>query len=206
MKPLAGGSTSEQRDGTLKCTMKNKVLDSTESISERALACRAGLSRSTVRALKAETLNPTLRTLRRLSDAQNRDLEVFDSPRNSEADTRFSVPVVSWLVIREGFTSWKIHFFDLVDEVRRTKDYRLIVAPPIRGLDKKLRALLSSIVLELCRELSWTAPIWARREPRLNHPWFVSGSEALKATALSESPVHFKEKNIFVLENFLTRI
>ncbi|NCO37375.1 MAG: hypothetical protein COZ06_23865 [Armatimonadetes bacterium CG_4_10_14_3_um_filter_66_18] len=41
--------------------------------------------------------------------------------------------------------------------------------------------------------------------PPLPEPWFVSGIENLKATALVESPTHFRKRRIFVLGNFLER-
>ena len=40
----------------------------------------------------------------------------------------------------------------------------------------------------------------------LDKPWFVSGFENLKSTALIESPLNFRKRNIFVLGNFLTRV
>jgi hypothetical protein len=39
----------------------------------------------------------------------------------------------------------------------------------------------------------------------LDSPWFVAGIENLKASALVESPVRFRKRNIFVLANFLER-
>jgi len=48
-------------------------------------------------------------------------------------------------------------------------------------------------------------PWWANRPLVLAEPWFVSGMENLKATALVESPVQFRRNNVFVLGNFLSR-
>ena len=48
-------------------------------------------------------------------------------------------------------------------------------------------------------------PKWAQSMTALNKPWFVSGMESLKASALLESPLGFRAKNIFVHENFLER-
>jgi hypothetical protein len=39
----------------------------------------------------------------------------------------------------------------------------------------------------------------------LSEPWFVSGMENLKASALLESPLPFRRNNVFVLGNFLSR-
>jgi hypothetical protein len=42
--------------------------------------------------------------------------------------------------------------------------------------------------------------------PGLEEPWFVTGIENLKAMAIVESPVFFRRRLIFVLENFLSRV
>ncbi len=175
-------------------------------ISERQFAKRAGLSRTTLSLLKKGKLNPTVKTLERLSNAAGQNFAIQRFPKNSTLDSRYSTPVVSWLVVNEGFESWKIHFFEFLDEVRRSKDSRLLFVPPSPNLDVRLKSLLAAMVLEICNECDWEAPTWAEEEPSLKHPWFPSNSDALKASALLESPLRFKLKNIFVLENFMRRV
>jgi hypothetical protein len=50
------------------------------------------------------------------------------------------------------------------------------------------------------------APAWVWAVPSLKEPWFLSGMESLKAIAIVESPVFFRRRKIFVLENFLYRV
>lgn len=38
--------------------------------------------------------------------------------------------------------------------------------------------------------------------PGLKDPWFVTGIENLKAIAIVESPVFFRRRKIFTLQNF----
>ena len=64
---------------------------------------------------------------------------------------------------------------------------------------------MAATVLELSKELKLRAPLWAKKARPLQTPWFVSGIENLKATALLESPLSFRSKNVFVLNNFLDR-
>ena len=104
-----------------------------------------------------------------------------------------------------GFDSWKIYFFNFVDEFRKTMDPRLILLPPIEALDKKLYALLSSIVRYLCNEIHTTPPDWALKRHFLSTPWFLSGMESLKATTILESPLEFRNNNNYVQNNFLNR-
>jgi hypothetical protein len=42
--------------------------------------------------------------------------------------------------------------------------------------------------------------------PACRKPWFVAGMENLKAIAVAESPLRFRIRKIFVLENFLSRV
>jgi transcriptional regulator with XRE-family HTH domain len=182
--------------------MKNNGLNNK---SERQLARLAGVSRTSLRSVNEGIHNPTLKTLRRISAAKIEELQIIQYPINSEMDSTSSVVAVSLKTHQEGFDSWKIHFFDLVDELKRSKDCRLLVLPPIKALDKKLSALLAAMTLELSNLYGWEAPSWATQFPPLEKAWFVSGSSSLRASALLESPLRFKLKNIFVLENFLNR-
>lgn len=57
----------------------------------------------------------------------------------------------------------------------------------------------------LCDELGIEAPEWILKVPACKDPRFLSGLENLKAIALGESPLQFRNRKIFVLENFLSR-
>lgn len=116
-----------------------------------------------------------------------------------------SVEDISLRMHRDGFDSWKLHLFNMVDRFRHDQSLKWFRHPPIADLDPKLQALVTSTVEALCDERSLTAPSWCRSIPGLPHPWFVSGIENLKAMALVESPAFFRARNIFVLGNFLDR-
>jgi len=180
--------------------MKNKDL------SERSEARRAGLSRTTLRGIRKAEINPTVRTLERLALSRGEAIQVFSVPLDATFDSSYSTAVASQTTVQNGFDSWKIHFFDFVDEVMRRRDYRLVILPPVNALDTKLKTLMAAVVLELCHQLHWSDPDWAIKAPRLKRPWFVSGIENLKASAILESPLRFKLKNIYVLNNFLERV
>lgn len=181
----------------LKKARKNRRL------SEEALCHQAGISRMTLRAIERFDPRVTLKTL--LSSARVLERRVVIVAMDDEFRSDFSTVAVSYKVMRDGFESWKIHFMELVDEFRRTLDTGLLVLPPSQVLDPRLSALLASIVLQLCFESHIQAPHWATIRRFLSKPWFVSGSESLKASALMESPLFFRQNNIFVLENFLER-
>lgn len=72
--------------------------------------------------------------------------------------------------------------------------------------DPRINALLAAAVADLCRKKNIEIPNWFYKVDSLQEPWFVSGIENLKASALKESPIFYKMKNVFVLDNFLSRI
>ena len=66
------------------------------------------------------------------------------------------------------------------------------------------RRKLSQRVLARKAGLSFRG--WTGSVGPLDRPWFVSGYESVKASALIESPVPFRSRNVFVLANFLERV
>ncbi len=101
--------------------------------------------------------------------------------------------------------SWKLQMGEFVDDVRR-KTRTLLSEPDFFRSDERLQALAASMAEALSAEQgAESVPEWAARVPPLKQPWFVAGMESLKATALVESPVYFRRRNIFVLGNFLAR-
>lgn len=174
-------------------------------MSERELAEQAGISRVTLRQIEAGEGNPTLHSLHSVADRLERKLLVLLVP-SEPCLSDYSTVAVSLKVLHDSFSSWKIHFLEMVDEFRKTADPFLVCLPPVHDLDFSLRALLSSITLSLCEEVGQKPPDWAVRRHFLPEPWFVSEVESLKALAIRDSPVAFRRNNIFVQENFLDRV
>lgn len=121
------------------------------------------------------------------------------------AEALDSVAVLSARIVREGDDSWMQRLFEFTDSFRRAPTAGLQDSPPDARLSPRLKALWASAVEALCEEKRLPAPCWCAGIPGLAEPWFVSGLESLKASALAESPVWFRRRNIFVLGNFLAR-
>lgn len=100
---------------------------------------------------------------------------------------------------------WKIALMDFVDDFRYYKDPAAIVEPFVIN-DEKLDATLAGVIETLCDEMSLPIPHWLEQVPSCREPYFISGMESLKATAIVESPVRFRLRKVFVLENFLSRV
>ena len=101
--------------------------------------------------------------------------------------------------------NWAIFLMNFVDDFRYTKNPAAI-AEPIQPNDQPIDALLASTAEYLCDELGIEVPAWLADVPAAKIPWFVAGMENLKAIALVESPLRFRIRKIFVLENFLSRV
>ncbi|MDZ7292621.1 MAG: hypothetical protein ONB44_21580 [candidate division KSB1 bacterium] len=101
--------------------------------------------------------------------------------------------------------NWAIHLMDFVDDFRHYKDLSAI-AEPFLLTNERWDALLASTVEYLCDEIGMESPEWVQKVPACKAPWFVAGIESLKAIAIVESPLHFRLRKIFVLENFLSRV
>ena len=174
-------------------------------LSEREVAHQSGVSRMTLRSVELGSEKLSLQSCGLVAQSLAQEMALITWPHDGEMHSEYTTVAVGMKVQQSGFESWKLHFFELVDEFRRTLDPRLILLPPPLNLDSRLRALLASITLSLCDEAEFDAPNWASRSHYLDHPWFISGVENLRAMAILESPVYFRKNNIFVLENFLRR-
>jgi hypothetical protein len=118
---------------------------------------------------------------------------------------RTSLATVACHILDDGEESWKGWLFEFVDDFRKEASRAMLADAPPTVLTDRLRCLLASTVEALCVEQGWQPPVWCAAVGPLATPWFVSGVENLKASALVESPLAFRKRNLFVLGNFLDR-
>jgi hypothetical protein len=116
--------------------------------------------------------------------------------------------VAAWSTEPRAF--W-YHVMDFADELRRVRDPAMLAEDPAR-LEPHLTggdvmdAYLAAVAVSLARELGVVPPPWARDASRaLRRPWFAHPGAALRATLLAESPAPFRERNLFVSANALSR-
>jgi hypothetical protein len=101
--------------------------------------------------------------------------------------------------------NWRMYLMNFVDDFRRNRDVRAIAEPFVLQNDQD-DALLASTAEALCDEIGMEVPEWLSTVPASAQPYFVSGLENLKAISIVESPLRFRIRKIFVLENFLSRV
>jgi hypothetical protein len=100
---------------------------------------------------------------------------------------------------------WKIALMDFVDDFRYHRDPAAIAEPFELG-DMEKDAVLASTIETLCDEMEIPIPHWLETVPACSEPCFLTRVETLKAFSIVESPVHFRLRKIFVLDNFLSRV
>jgi hypothetical protein len=94
---------------------------------------------------------------------------------------------------------------NFVDDFRYYKDPKA-VAEPFKLSGERMDALLASTAESLCDEFSITPPAWLTDVPACHDPYFVAEIQNLKAITIVESPLRFRMRKIFVLDNFLSRV
>jgi|SRR5688572_23053691 len=103
------------------------------------------------------------------------------------------------------------HLADFLDQFRAERSSAMLEAEPAR-LNSRFEggdvsdAYLAAVAVSLAREIGAVPPAWAWAEDRkLKRPWFASPGPAIRAMLLWESPAPFRERNLFVSENALSR-
>jgi hypothetical protein len=100
---------------------------------------------------------------------------------------------------------WQVHLANFIDDFRRYRDPAQLATPFDRN-NEKIDAVLASTAESLCDEIGLTPPSWLAEVPECAEPYFVGEMERLKAISIVESPLRFRMRKIFVLENFLSRV
>lgn len=116
--------------------------------------------------------------------------------------------VAEWTSDRQAF---HLDVSEFVDEFRRSPTELRLAQEPRRLVGvyddgDVADAYLAAVAVSLAREIREPPPAWACVEDRkLRRPWFAWPGPALRATLLAESPAPFRERNLFVSANVLSR-
>lgn len=83
----------------------------------------------------------------------------------------------------------------------------VLLAPSFGRKGEVQDAYLAATAQELARAYHFSVPAWVATETRrLHRPWFASPLASLRAVLIVESPPSFRERNLFVSQNVLTRV
>lgn len=106
---------------------------------------------------------------------------------------------------------FEYHFTDFLDQFYAERRAEMLAEEPRRlseilNDDGVADAYLAATAVSLARLIGMVPPKWALDDSRkLKSPWFAHSGPALRATLLAESPAPFRERNLFVSENALSR-
>ena len=106
---------------------------------------------------------------------------------------------------------WSRHLAEFLDQFYLERRAAMLEEEPER-LAHRLDggdvadAYLAATAVSLARRIGAWPPRWAGQADRkLAAPWFAHPGPAVRATLLLESPASFRERNLFVSENALSR-
>lgn len=182
-----------------------RLFRESRGLSQRALARRAGVAFRTLQMMESGRHNPRWSTVSKLARALR--VDGADLVKESQQTNRAEATLreCSFRIVRDGSKSWKGHLMEFVDAFRRNPGLDQVAEAPTANLAAEIMALLGATAEVLCGEAGIPSPWWTMAVPVPREPWFVADSESLKASALVESPAQFRQRNIFVLDNFLER-
>lgn len=116
--------------------------------------------------------------------------------------------VAAWTDSRSAFSH---HLAEFLDQFYLERRPAMLAEEPVRLEDAIdggaiADAYLAATAVALARLIGTRPPPWsAQPDRRLATPWFASPGPAVRATLLLESPAPFRERNLFVSENALSR-
>jgi len=116
--------------------------------------------------------------------------------------------VARWTDNRRAFS---FHLADFLDQFYLNPRSEMLNEEPARLAGRieegeVADAYLAATAVALARWIKANPPSWAWSEDRkLKFPWFASSGSAIRATLLAESPASFRERNLFVNSNALSR-
>ena len=117
--------------------------------------------------------------------------------------------VCRWSDDREGFF---LHLRDFLDQfaIERRPGMLAEEPPQLAGRIEEgdvADAYAAAVAVSLSRSAGALPPAWARGPGRaLRRPWFAHPGASLRATLILESPAAFRERNLFVSDNALSRV
>ncbi len=131
---------------------------------------------------------------------------------NSKAKSLRQISLEWGADLRSGRKPFYGELANLLDDFRerclKPEDkIALVVDQPEPTGEPETDAYLAAVAESLCRENAMLPPAWTEAPAYyLSRPWFAGDLQSLKAILLTESPVCFRRRNLFVSANALQRV
>jgi transcriptional regulator with XRE-family HTH domain len=164
-------------------------------LSQRALADRAGCTRSTIVRIEAGEMDPTVTMLARIASAAGRQLVVEtvvpdDGPRLATvAQSANAIDTLDWTRLR-GIVDWIRLHPSRADES--------IADPPPRTGDPRIDNLFAAIAEKIADDNGRLRPKWTQSLPALPEPWSPPGTPRMQAAEAASAPPQFLARNLLI--------
>lgn len=164
-------------------------------LSQRALASRAGCSRSTILRIEAGEMDPTVTMLARIAAAAGRRLAIdttrlSDGPRLAElAESADDIDAIDWTYLR-GIIDW-------LSPTSRSGG-RSNRRSARRSGDERIDNLLAATAEKIADDLGCPRPRWTATVPALSEPWRPPGTPRMQAVEAASAPPQFACRNLLV--------
>jgi len=178
-------------------------------LSVRALAEAAGVAASTVHRIEQGELQPTVETLRRITEAAGMRLDV--QPRPDYSTSVFGLGRAIKLDLGSRDHSLAVHMAaELVGRFAnagRDSQSRMIAAEPKATGDPRWDAFLGALAEWLAVIADLPAPSWTRRPERyLPGGWWVTPMKSMYAWEYAGSPAAFQSHGVYLHRDSLTNV
>src|SRR5688500_7932339 len=148
-------------------------------LSQRALAARAGCSRSTIARIESGDMDPTVTMLARIASATGCQLELRARPARRGPQPRLAgaaegaghIDDVDWTLLR-ALVDWLARHPDDTDGA--------IADPPPRTGDPRLDNLLAATAEKIADDAGRPRPRWTAAVPPLSQPWQPPGTPRMQ--------------------------
>lgn len=164
-------------------------------LSQRALANRAGCTRSTIARIESGQMEPTVAMLARIAAATGRRLSfTADGFAKSGslaaiANSASATTPVPWRPLR-----------GLIDSVHKHPEraQKAISDPPPRTGSDRLDNLLAAIAEKLADDASLRRPTWTHAVPPLMEEWQAPGTPRMRAAEAAAAAPQFVKRRILL--------
>jgi transcriptional regulator with XRE-family HTH domain len=164
-------------------------------LSQRALADRAGCTRSTIVRIETGEMDPTLTMLARIASAAGRQLVVEtalpdDGPRLATvARSANDIDELDWTRLR-GIVDWV--------GLHPSRAAESIADPPPRTGDPRIDNLLAAVAEKIADDNGRLRPKWTQSLPGLPAPWSPPGTPRMQAAETASAPPQFSARNLLI--------
>ncbi len=175
---------------------------SESGLSQRALARRAGCTRSTIVRIESGEMDPTVTMLARITAAAGQRLTIASGrPRDNRtlaavAADQPDTDGLDWTRLR-GLVDWLINHDDLICDA--------VGDPPVRTGDARVDNLLAAIAEKLTDDAGLPRPRWTDAVPALSTPWHAPGTPRMRAREAATAPQQFVRRNVLLGKSNLWR-